>query len=170
MHPHGKALLPALLFLAVACASVPRVDVASEESAIRELDRQWAQAAARRDTAAFVGFYAEDATLVMPNAPPAAGLAAIRSAVAGMLALPNLNLSFEPTSISVARSGDLAYDLGSYRMSFDGPQGRVDDAGRYTVVVYLPAKMPHFAVARGQTVIQLHGMGPFEVRPVEQVP
>ena len=33
--------------------------------------------------------------------------------------------------------------------------------------VYAPAKMPHFAVARGETVVQLHGVGPFEVRLVE---
>lgn len=32
--------------------------------------------------------------------------------------------------------------------------------------VRMPKKMPHFAVAKGETVIQLHGTGPFEINYV----
>lgn len=37
-------------------------------------------------------------------------------------------------------------------------------AGDY---LYIPAKMPHFGGARGYTVIQLHGQGPFTINLVE---
>jgi quercetin dioxygenase-like cupin family protein len=30
--------------------------------------------------------------------------------------------------------------------------------------LYIPAKKPHFGGARGETVIQLHGVGPFEIK------
>jgi quercetin dioxygenase-like cupin family protein len=32
--------------------------------------------------------------------------------------------------------------------------------------LYAPPRMPHYAKARGETVVQLHGQGPFEVRVV----
>jgi uncharacterized RmlC-like cupin family protein len=51
---------------------------------------------------------------------------------------------------------------------------RVDDsklkaytAGDY---VYMPATMPHFGSARGFTVVQLHGEGPFKINLVESPP
>jgi uncharacterized protein (TIGR02246 family) len=34
--------------------------------------------------------------------------------------------------------------------------------------VYLPAKMPHFAASKGETIVQLHGEGPFQVNLVTQ--
>lgn len=134
MRRYTKHRAPALAMLLAACATTPRVDVVSEEAAIRGLSRQWAQAAMNKDAAAFVGFYADNATVTMPNMPTAVGRTSIRSMVDGMLAMPNLSFSFEPTTISVARSGDLAYDVGTYRVSFDGPTGRVDDAGGYTTI------------------------------------
>ncbi|HEY0969494.1 MAG TPA: cupin domain-containing protein [Gemmatimonadales bacterium] len=48
-----------------------------------------------------------------------------------------------------------------------------DDAlEEYTPGDYLmiPAKMPHFGRVEGETVIQLHGTGPFEIKLVEQSP
>jgi quercetin dioxygenase-like cupin family protein len=32
--------------------------------------------------------------------------------------------------------------------------------------LYAPPRMPHYARARGETVVQLHGEGPFEIRLV----
>ena len=36
--------------------------------------------------------------------------------------------------------------------------------------IYAPPKMPHYTRARGETVIQLHGQGPFVVRLVGSAP
>lgn len=35
--------------------------------------------------------------------------------------------------------------------------------------LYIPPEMPHFGGAKGETVIQLHGMGPFEIKLVKPV-
>jgi ketosteroid isomerase-like protein len=40
------------------------------------------------------------------------------------LMLPGLNLSWEPSKVEVARSGDLAYTQGTYRMAFPDPHGK----------------------------------------------
>ena len=33
-------------------------------------------------------------------------------------------------------------------------------AGSY---IFVPKDMPHFALAKGQTILQAHGIGPFEI-------
>jgi quercetin dioxygenase-like cupin family protein len=41
---------------------------------------------------------------------------------------------------------------------FDAAQLKTLKAGAYS---FMPAKAPHFAVAKGEAIIQVHGMGPF---------
>ncbi|MFN2398628.1 MAG: DUF4440 domain-containing protein [Gemmatimonadaceae bacterium] len=115
------------------CATAPRVDPQTEEQAIRDLGRQWQQAAASKDVAAIMRMYAPDAVFAPPNMALAKDSDAIRAAWAGLFEYPNLSLTFGPTRIEVAQSGDLAYETGTYRLAFDGPQGRVEDEGNYAV-------------------------------------
>ncbi len=136
---HAQALAPFLVAVAVGCASTPeepaqpRVSLQAEEQAIRDIGRRWLQAAGAKDLNTIAEIYAMDAQFMAPNSPAASGRAAIRAGWEQMLNLPNSALTFEPTSITVAQSGDLASEIGTYRLSFDSPQGRVDDEGRYVV-------------------------------------
>jgi len=43
-------------------------------------------------------------------------------------ALKNFALTFAPTKISVATGGDMAYEIGTYSLSFDNDRGPVRDA------------------------------------------
>ena len=135
-----RSALSAVLVLvtgASACATAgigSAMNAQADEQAIREADRQWVAAVAARDLDRTVGVDAPNALFMAPNAPQAAGTAAIRSAWAGLFQLPNLSLSFAPTSIRVSRDGTMAYDVGTYSFGFDGPQGRVNDRGKYLVV------------------------------------
>jgi uncharacterized protein (TIGR02246 family) len=119
--------------LAAACATTPRVDVASEESAIRAINRQMEQAVASKNVDAVVRLYADDAVLMPPNAPAAQGQAAIRKFWTESIGLPNASLSLTPTRIDVATSGELATDVGAYTYAFTGPDGPVNDRGKYMV-------------------------------------
>ena len=126
--------LPALVVLGAACATAPRVDRASEEQRIRELTRQALRAAQAKDAAALAAVYSEDAVLMGENAPIAVGREAIRNAFAQMLALPNVAVTFEPTRIEVAESGDLAYALATHSVASDMPGGRLDNRGKHVAV------------------------------------
>ena len=124
-------LVPALMITA-ACA--PTVDRAAEEQAIRDLDREWVAAVAARDTVAIANLYAEDGYFMPPNAPRVDGRGAIRGAWAEMFQMPNVSLTFAPTDIVIAEAGDMAYDIGTYNFGMDGPDGRIEDNGKYVVV------------------------------------
>jgi ketosteroid isomerase-like protein len=132
-HRLSAGITLCLIATLAGCASTPPASVQSEEEAIRELSRRWLQAVGTKNLDAITQMYAADAQFMAPNAPAASGHAGIRTAWEGLLGWPNVNLTFEPMSITVARSGDMASEIGTYRLSFDAPQGRVDDEGRYVV-------------------------------------
>ncbi|HJU67504.1 MAG TPA: SgcJ/EcaC family oxidoreductase [Gemmatimonadaceae bacterium] len=118
---------------AVACATTPRVNVASEEAAIRAINRQMEQAVASRNADAIARLYTTDAVFMVPNMPVARGQAAIREAWTGLLPA-NASLSLSPMKIDVASSGELATDVGTYTFTFAGDQGRpMTDRGKYMV-------------------------------------
>lgn len=127
-----KALLVLVAAGTAACASTPRVNVATEEAAIRAQTRQFEQAVASRNADALAALYTADATFMVPNMPTVSGQAAIRGAWAEMLRLPNLALTLTPTDIDVAASGEMATEAGRYTFKAGGDQP-VDDRGKYLV-------------------------------------
>jgi uncharacterized protein (TIGR02246 family) len=129
-----RTALPALVAMATACATTTRVDRTSEEQRIRELGQQAMRAAQAKDAATYASFYADDAVSMGANQRAIRGRDAIRGMVAEMFALPNLAFSFAPTKIEVAESGDIAYEIGTYRFAADMPSARLDDEGKYLTV------------------------------------
>ncbi len=108
---------------------------AADEAAIRSAVETWSAAAAAKDAEAFARVYADDAILMLEDAPDLRGLAAIREGTAGMMQDPNFALSFDVANVVVARSGDLAYETGTYAMTMSDPDGNpAPDAGHYVVV------------------------------------
>jgi uncharacterized protein (TIGR02246 family) len=128
-------LLLALALAAGGCNLMTRVvDRESEAQAIRALDAQWVAAVAAKDAAKVAAFYAPDGRVMPPNGSAVQGTDAVTKFWQGLFGLPNLSLAFAPTEVVVAKSGDLASDIGAYTLAFDGDQGRIEDAGKYVVV------------------------------------
>ncbi len=59
---------------------------------------------------------------------------AIRDAWQSMMQTPNFDLTFEPETIVVSSSGDMALDRGTYNLAMNPPGGPVRDSGKYVVV------------------------------------
>jgi quercetin dioxygenase-like cupin family protein len=65
---------------------------------------------------------------------------------------------FHPTTENVSViSGTMSFGMGD---KFDEAAGKEIQAGGFAS---MPAGMKHFAWATGETVIQVHGMGPFQI-------
>jgi uncharacterized protein (TIGR02246 family) len=127
----GLAMVTGVLLAAMGAA---RADMSADEQKIRALDQQWVAAVQAKDAAASAGFYAADGALLAQNAPIAKGSAAVAAAWQGLLGMKNIDLTFAPTEVTVSAGGDLAYDIGTYALSFDGDKGPVKDVGKYVVV------------------------------------
>ena len=106
----------------------------TEAQTIRALSARWLRAADSRDAARVAPFYTEDGAFLVPNVPLARGRAAVQAVWSQLLAAPNLELAWATSSVDVAQAGDMAYEIGSYRLGMDGPAGRIDDEGKYVVV------------------------------------
>jgi uncharacterized protein (TIGR02246 family) len=101
---------------------------------VKDTDTQWSKTAMANDLDGTVSFYTDDASLLPPNAPIATGKAAIRAVWAGMLT-PDTTVSWQVTKADVARSGDLAYVMGTYQIAAKNPQAKSqEDHGKLVEV------------------------------------
>jgi ketosteroid isomerase-like protein len=117
----------------VVCSCTPPAgpDTRAEEAAIRALDAQWSATAGKNDLDGTVAFYSDDAVLLPPNAPIAKDKRSIRESWAGLLG-PNTSVSWKPSTIEVAKSGELGYLSGTYELSIKDPKGgpAIHDTGK----------------------------------------
>jgi len=126
----------ALLGFTLACQPTATPDTrAADESAIRDLDVQWARVAAAKDAESVASYYAEDAALMAPNAPITMGQEAILGFWKSMVAIPGFSVGWKATKAEVARSGDLAYLIGTYELTVNDAGGKpINDRGKYSEV------------------------------------
>lgn len=104
---------------------------ASAVEAIRQLDRQWVQMVADKDTAGIVQLYVEGAGRIMPpQAPAMVGHEALRQFWGAAVNFPKL--TFGPDTIVVAGGGDMAVDIGT--ATYRTPGASSDTQGKYVVV------------------------------------
>ena len=144
-HLRLSTFLFAILAILTACntasqpsgqPTAPPDTRAADEAAIRALDAEWFKAIASKDLARATSYYADTAEKFAPNAPAATGKDAVQKLCAGMLALPGFALTFLPSKVEVARSGDLAYETGEYEMTVNDKKGKTQTVKAKYVVVW----------------------------------
>jgi len=102
---------------------------------IKDVETNWVKTAATKDVDAFVTYYADDASVLMPNAPLFTGKPAIKEALKPLMTDPNFSLTFMPTRVEVSKSGDMGFTQGPYKMSFSDQRGnKFEDEGKYLTV------------------------------------
>jgi uncharacterized protein (TIGR02246 family) len=106
-----------------------------DEQAIRKLDQSWSAAAQSKDVEKTLSYYAADASALPFNAPIASGKDQIKALWTHLTSLPGFSLTFGPSKIEIAKSGDLAYDLGTFELKTNDAQGNATtQIGKYVVV------------------------------------
>ena len=96
-------------------------------------EMQWNQEYAAKDLDKIMAHYSDDASVMAPGMPSAAGKKAIRQLLKGMLEDPALSLKFHATKVEVSKSGDMAFTQGSYTMTMTDPSSKkiITDHGSY---------------------------------------
>jgi len=133
-----------VLFACLACLSgcnqqatqAPPADTrAADEAAVRAASAEWAKVAAAKDLEKTLSYYADDASMFPPNAPVVTGPEARRKMWTTLFAPAERVFSNAATKVEAARSGDLAYETGTFEESFkDAKGGPVKVVGKYVVV------------------------------------
>lgn len=131
------ACLPAALaaLLLAGCSPATPPDTrAADEAAIRAAAAEWSSAGESGHAEHFVSFYTDDVVVLPPNAPAVHGRQAALGLFNQLMAAPGFRLKFAPTKIEVARSGDVAYDVGAYELTMNDAEGNPQvTKGKYLV-------------------------------------
>ena len=104
------------------------------EQALRDLDAQWSQAAGAKDVTKAVSYYSDDAIVLPPNQRSITGKDGIRQMWQGLLDSVD-KISWKPTRVVVAKSGDMAFVTGTYEITpkSTGSGSATADRGKYLV-------------------------------------
>ena len=128
------------LVLLTACTQAPPPPAPdtriADEKAIRDQETAAAQAWTAKDLDKIVALYADDATLMLPNAPAMTGKQAIGAAFKQALADPNFSLSIQNTSVEASKGSDLGFVRGSYAVRASDPKTKkaTMEKGSYVIV------------------------------------
>ena len=100
-------------------------------------DTRVADEKAIRDVDKILSYYADDATLMIPDMPLIKGRDAMKPGLTALLTDKNVSLSFVTSTVEVSKSGDLAYTQGTYSMTHTDPKSKkvVTEKGK-SVTVY----------------------------------
>lgn len=115
-------------------SQMKKVDIENEKKILRKIHRKMALDHTT-DVEEEMSYIAEDAFLIPPNGPVVVGSDIIQELVKEMVKTEVISKSGGPTRIDVAASGDLAYDLGNYRIVNKGEEGPIVEEG-YFLTIY----------------------------------
>jgi ketosteroid isomerase-like protein len=107
----------------------------SDEIAIRDTAAAWSEAAGAKDLDGCLSFYSDDASVLPFNAPICTDKAQIRQLWSQLMSNPDYSLRFGPVKVEVARSGELAYEIGTFDLTLRDETGQKKASrGKYVVV------------------------------------
>ena len=125
-----------LFALGAACTRTVPDTREADIKAVKGVEAAWVEDIATKDVDKFAGYYSDDASLLMPNAPIINGKDSIKAALKPMLADPNFALTFQSTRAEASKGGDFVYTIGTYSMTTSRPNGKTaaTDKGKYLTV------------------------------------
>ena len=125
----------AIASLAIGCAQkapeAPAVDLAAEAQAVRDRSAAWLQFAQAKNIDGIVNDIYTANAVSMFDGSIRKGSVEIRASEEVRLAAPDQTFSWSATDVQVAKSGDLAYELGNFWFDTDGPGEQPVVSGEY---------------------------------------
>lgn len=132
-----------LLFIITACniTPCPETDVQQNEAVnheqlTREVDELFERTKtmmADQDVEGLVNRFTADGKLKLPLSPLIQGHDALRENYRANTELEDFKLAITTIEVEISEAGDMAYVVGEFNVSFNTPQGLVNDSG-YTLL------------------------------------
>lgn len=117
-----RSIITAVAFMIV-CCSQPKPDVEAEGEKVMQLSKEWSEAASGGDVEKTVSYWADDAIVMSAGQPTYKGKDAIRRMVEESVKIPGFSIRWEPQSVEVSESGDMAYLIEESQISFTDSTG-----------------------------------------------
>ncbi|RIA09204.1 uncharacterized protein (TIGR02246 family) [Flavobacteriaceae bacterium MAR_2010_72] len=122
------------LFLMISC-NQEKVDTEKEGQKLMQLSREWSKSAATDNIDKTVSYWSDDAIFISSGQPTLEGKQNIRQMVESMSKIPGFTISWEPISVSVSESGDMAYMIEKNTMTISDSIGNpITTTGRVVTI------------------------------------
>jgi uncharacterized protein (TIGR02246 family) len=112
------------------------VDKKAEEEKIMQLSKEWSAAAVAGDVEKTLSYWAEDAVLIAPHEPLLSGKQAIRQMVQQMFSSPGFKISWQPQTVHVSESGDMAYLIEDSQVTYPDSTGKLHIVNNKSVTIW----------------------------------
>jgi uncharacterized protein (TIGR02246 family) len=117
-------VLMGLTLITVLGCGQQRVDTKAEGEKVMQTSREWAKAASTGDIEGTLSYWADDAVVMSSGQPVLKGKKEIRQMIKGSFKLPGFKITWEPESVQVSQSGDLAYLVEKSQISMNDSSGK----------------------------------------------
>ena len=108
----------ALVFLAfTSCDQQSETDTKAEGEKLMQTSREWSRVAATKNADSILNYWTDDAVVLSAGEAPLKGKDAIRGMVEGSFKSPGFQISWQPESAEISKSGDLGYLLENTTMT-----------------------------------------------------
>ncbi len=118
-----KPLTLIMLMTLISC-NQQNLDTKAEGEKLMQLSREWSRAAVARDTEKTLSYWADDAVVISPGDSEVRGKDALRKMVEGGFKNPGFQISWEPKTANISKSGDLGYLIEETRITVPDSTGK----------------------------------------------
>ena len=119
-----KTITASLLVIAIVSCNQQKVDTKLEGEKVMKLSKEWSEVASTGDVEKTVSYWADDAFVMSAGQPPLKGKPAIRQMVEESYKIPGFRISWQPQSVEVSESGDMAYIIENSQVSMTDSTGK----------------------------------------------
>ena len=119
-----KSISTLLLVLSSIACRQEKVDQKTEGEKVMQLSKEWSQAASTGDVEKTVSYWADDAVVMSAGQPSLSGKQAIREMVQESYKIPGFRITWQPQTVKVSESGDMAYLIEDSQVSFNDSTGK----------------------------------------------
>lgn len=119
-----KLIIAALIFTVLTSCGDHKVDTKIAGERLMQISREWSKSAATDSVEKTLSYWADDAVIMSPGQPTLKGKNAIREMIKGTSKIPGFKISWEPLSVTVSKSGDMAYMIEQNQITVNDSLGR----------------------------------------------
>ena len=119
-----KNILVGLILMIILSCNQQKIDTKSEGEKLMQISREWSQIASTADVEKTLSYWADDAVVMPAGQPILKGKIEIRKMVEESFKTPGFKISWEPQSVEVSQSGDMAYLIEKETMTMNDSSGK----------------------------------------------
>lgn len=131
-----KNIISVLLVLTIISCSQPKVDKQAEGEKVMQISKEWSEVASSGNVEKTVSYWADNAVLMSSGQPPLNGKQAIKQMVEESFKVPGFRISWQPQSVEVSESGDMAYIIENSQVAFNDSTGNTVTLNNKAVTIW----------------------------------